>query len=243
MMTKNTSLRRCIEDLSSKNTDYKYPEQAINQAESLKSLSSDLYTDDVRFIYELIQNADDAQTVHIILAILDNKYLIIGHDGQAFNEKDVEGLCGVNNETKEKDLDKTGYKGLGFKAVFGKSDYVIIYSNDEFFRFDSSCPIKWNKQWGTDDQQAWERENDRQFIYSWQINPIWTTANEIPSIIRSYLSSKIKQIHVANIILLKHVERSCIVIDQLKKTTIYVSFFTKYFSTNILYQSNRCCIH
>ncbi|CAF2948832.1 unnamed protein product [Rotaria sp. Silwood2] len=125
MMTKNTSLRRCIEDLSSKNTDYKYPEQAINQAESLKSLSSDLYTDDVRFIYELIQNADDAQTIHIILAILDNKYLIIGHD-----------------------------------------DYAIIYSNDEFFRFDSSCPIKWNKQWGTDDQQAWERENDRQFIYS-----------------------------------------------------------------------------
>ncbi|CAF3319842.1 unnamed protein product [Rotaria sp. Silwood2] len=83
MMTKNTSLRRCIEDLSSKNTDYKYPEQAINQAESLKSLSSDLYTDDVRFIYELIQNADDAQTIHIILAILDNKYLIIGHDGKS----------------------------------------------------------------------------------------------------------------------------------------------------------------
>ncbi|CAF4183688.1 unnamed protein product [Rotaria sp. Silwood2] len=207
MMTKNTSLRRCIEDLSSKNTDYKYPEQAINQAESLKSLSSDLYTDDVRFIYELIQNADDAQTIHIILAILDNKYLIIGHDG------------------------------LGFKAVFGKSDYVIIYSNDEFFRFDSSCPIKWNKQWGTDDQQAWERENDRQFIYSWQINPIWTTANEIPNPIvdehgRVTRGSSIENIHVQDSILFSYLP-----------TTILEYKFPVLINTNFLTNTNREQIH
>jgi HSP90 family molecular chaperone len=82
MTTKETSLRSCIEDLSSKNTDYKFPEQAINQAESLKSLSSDLYTDNIRFIYELIQNADDAQAKNVILAILEDKYLIIAHDGK-----------------------------------------------------------------------------------------------------------------------------------------------------------------
>ncbi len=77
-----TSLRASVEDLFSKNTDYKYPEQAINQAESLKSLSSDLYTDNIRFIYELIQNADDAQAKNVVLTILDNKYLIIAHDGK-----------------------------------------------------------------------------------------------------------------------------------------------------------------
>jgi hypothetical protein len=76
------SLRVSVEDLFAKNTDYKYPEQAINQAESLKSLSSDLYTDNIRFIYELIQNADDAQAIHVILTILDKKYLIIAHDGK-----------------------------------------------------------------------------------------------------------------------------------------------------------------
>ncbi len=81
MATKEASLRQYIEELSSKNTDYKYPEQAINQAESLKSLSSDLYTDNIRFIYELIQNADDAQANNVTLAILDKKYLIIAHDG------------------------------------------------------------------------------------------------------------------------------------------------------------------
>jgi DNA-binding MurR/RpiR family transcriptional regulator len=81
MATKETSLKQCIEELSAKNTDYKFPEQAINQAESLKSLSSDLYTDNIRFIYELIQNADDAQAKNIILTILADKYLIITHDG------------------------------------------------------------------------------------------------------------------------------------------------------------------
>jgi flagellum-specific peptidoglycan hydrolase FlgJ len=81
MATKESSLRKYIEDLSSKSTDYKYPDQAITQAESLKSLSSDLYTDNIRFIYELIQNADDAQAKNVILTILDNKYLIIAHNG------------------------------------------------------------------------------------------------------------------------------------------------------------------
>jgi hypothetical protein len=44
MERKVPSLKECIEELSSKNTNYKYPEHAISQkAESLKSLSSHLY--------------------------------------------------------------------------------------------------------------------------------------------------------------------------------------------------------
>jgi hypothetical protein len=137
--------------------------------------------------------------------------------GQPFDEKDVRGLCGVNNGTKKKDLNKTGYKGLGFKAVFGKSDHVIIYSNGEFFRFDSSYELKWNKQWGTDDKQTWEKENNRLFIHPWQINPIWTNQNEVPNHIINFLTSRKKEIHVANIILLNNVEEIRLAIDQLKQ--------------------------
>ncbi len=72
MATKKISLKQCIEELSAINTDYKYPKQAVDQAESLKSLSSDLYTDNIRFIYELIQNADDAQSRDVILTILES---------------------------------------------------------------------------------------------------------------------------------------------------------------------------
>ena len=56
--------------------------QAINQTELLKSVSTDLYTDNIRFIYELIQNADDAKSTNIYLSILEDKYLIITHNGK-----------------------------------------------------------------------------------------------------------------------------------------------------------------
>ena len=172
----------------------------------------------IHFIYELIQNADDAEAENIILATLNDKYLILTHDGKLFDEKDLQGLCGVNNGTKKKDLDKTGYKGLGFKAVFGKSNYVIIFSNGEYFRFDSSYKIKWNKQWGSDDQQRhWEKQNDRQFLYPWQINPIWTNDNEISYLVRQFFNSKQKQIHVDYIILLKNIEEIHLAINQLKQ--------------------------
>ncbi|CAF0810222.1 unnamed protein product [Adineta steineri] len=217
MATQETSLKRYIEELSTTNTDYKFPQQAINQAESLKSLSSDLYTDNIRFIYELIQNADDAAAKHATLAILNKKYLIIAHDGKPFDEKDLRGLCGINNGTKKKDLDKTGYKGLGFKAVFGKSNNVIIYSNGEYFRFNSSYRIKWNEQWGTENQEIWEKENDRQFIYPWQINPIWTNEDEIPTFIIDFFRSSKIPVHVANIILLNNAAEICQAIEQLKQ--------------------------
>jgi hypothetical protein len=233
MATKKISLKQCIEELSAINTDYKYPKQAVDQAESLKSLSSDLYTDNIRFIYELIQNADDAQAKNIILTILGDNYFIIAHDGNttclilsyflssfiggAFNEKDLQGLCGINNGTKKKDLDKTGYKGLGFKAVFGKSDNVMIYSDGEYFRFDASHKIKWNQQWGTNDQETWEKENDRKFIYPWQINPVWTNDNEIPDFIRNFFNEKKKQVHVAYAIMLNNVGEIHSALTQLKQ--------------------------
>ncbi len=137
--------------------------------------------------------------------------------GNSFNEKDLQGLCGINNGTKKKDLDKTGYKGLGFKAVFGKSDNVMIYSNGEYFRFDSSYQIGWNKEWIPDSQETWEKDNDRQFIYPWQINPIWTNENEVPSLIRQFFNSRKKQIRVAYTILLNNVEEINLSINQLKQ--------------------------
>ncbi|CAF3801243.1 unnamed protein product, partial [Rotaria sp. Silwood1] len=76
MATKETSLRQCIDELSAKNTDYKFPEQAINQAESLKSLSSDLYSDNIRFIYEKNQ-------IHVAYAILLNN---VGEINSALNQ-------------------------------------------------------------------------------------------------------------------------------------------------------------
>ncbi len=86
------SLEKDVELIFEKNTGYAEPEHAINQAESLKSLSIDLYTDSRRFIYELLQNADDSAVAnkHVKVGIrLFNDFLVIAHTGKPFDKRDL----------------------------------------------------------------------------------------------------------------------------------------------------------
>ena len=116
------SIRNIVEKLFIDNTSYTTPDQATNQASSLDALSKDLYTDSKRFVYELLQNADDSaeggSTVKVWIKAIGD-VLIVAHSGKVFDERDVNGLCHVNNGTKKADSTKTGYKGIGFKFVFG----------------------------------------------------------------------------------------------------------------------------
>ncbi|GGB83222.1 hypothetical protein GCM10007424_24070 [Flavobacterium suaedae] len=196
------SLKSDIEGIFRKNTGYAEPEHAINQAESLKSLSVDLYTDSKRFVYELLQNADDSVipgvSVKVGIRLFDD-FLVVAHTGKPFDKRDLRGICGVSDGTKKKSIEKTGYKGIGFKAVFGQSDKVVIYSNGDYFRFDSNYPFGWNTKWG-DSQQNWEKDNDRSFYYPWQIIPIYTELEEVDERINAFISDS--GFTVATIILL-----------------------------------------
>ena len=49
-----------IELLNKRNSNYSDPYQAMFQYNSLVQLSSGIYTEEERFIYELLQNADDS---------------------------------------------------------------------------------------------------------------------------------------------------------------------------------------
>lgn len=184
-------IKETIEHLYQTNTNYTNPEQAINQAESLKSLSTDLYTDAKRFIYELLQNADDSvvdgHNVDVNIKLFDDT-LVIGHTGKIFTNRDVQGLCSINNGTKKSDTTKTGYKGIGFKSVFGQSNQVTIFTDNEYFKFDANYDFDWKEEWGAD-QEAWEDDNDREFLYPWQIIPIYLddSNNDVNSEIQEYL--------------------------------------------------------
>ena len=182
-------LKEQIEKIFSENTDYANPGQAVNQASSLNALSADLYTDSKRFIYELLQNADDSaidnKAVKVWIKIFDD-FLVVAHSGKPFSPRDLQGICNVNNGTKKADLTKTGYKGIGFKSVFGQSNKVAILSNKEYFRFDSSYPFEWKWE---DSKIAWEMKNDRQFQFPWQIIPIYTECEEIPKTVHEFLKN------------------------------------------------------
>lgn len=184
-------LSETIKKIFENKTRYALPEHAIDQAESLKSLSRDLYTDSKRFIYELLQNADDSAFLNKKVAIhirFVGNVLLLAHTGQPFNERDLKGICAVNHGTKKDSIEKTGYKGIGFKAVFGQSNKVIVYSQNNYFRFDEGYSFVWRSEWGKS-QKEWEAQNERKFLYPWQIIPIETNEDEIPQEIKSFLST------------------------------------------------------
>ena len=120
----------------------------------------DKYPDSAHFIYELLQNADDAKASQVKI-ILDEKYLIFKHNGTvaftiseevnaAHNSKapygHINSITSIGASTKNSDQsNKIGKFGVGFKAVFQYTNRPEIY--DDNFQFaieDHIVPILLN---------------------------------------------------------------------------------------------------
>lgn len=86
-----------------------------------------LYTDKAHFIYELLQNAEDAQATVIKFHQMDDR-LEVFHDGTPFTLTNLRSLCNIRDSDKINDLNKIGEFGVGFKSVFGICDTVRLYS-------------------------------------------------------------------------------------------------------------------
>src|SRR3984957_11650776 len=98
-------------------------------------LLGQLYSDRTHFIFELIQNAEDAGATELAFELFDDR-LEVRHDGRAFTEADVRGLCGVGQGTKADDLIQIGKFGIGFKSVYAYTDSPRIHDADEHFRIE-----------------------------------------------------------------------------------------------------------
>lgn len=82
------------------------------------------------FIYELIQNADDAKAREVRFEILDNM-IVVSNNGNKLVESDILRLCGVNQDKERNNL--IGRFGVGFKIVYNISKRVDVYSNGYYF--------------------------------------------------------------------------------------------------------------
>jgi len=89
------------------------------------------YSDRTHFIYEILQNAEDAGATHIKFQLEKDRFVIF-HNGRPFNEKDIEGVCGIASGTKE-DGTRIGHFGIGFKSVYCYTDRPQIYSGEHHF--------------------------------------------------------------------------------------------------------------
>lgn len=101
------------------------------EAEKILRIIINQYSDRTHFIYEILQNAEDAGAGYIKFH-LERKRLLIYHNGRPFNERDIEGVCGIADGTKE-DGTRIGHFGIGFKSVYCYTERPQIYSGRHCF--------------------------------------------------------------------------------------------------------------
>src|SRR3990172_8207849 len=100
------------------------------------------YDDRTHFIFELLQNAEDAMARRLtwpgprsVTFELSPIRLRVAHFGALFTEPDVRGICGIDVGTK--DLTAIGRFGIGFKSVYAFTDRPEVYSGPEAFAIES----------------------------------------------------------------------------------------------------------
>ncbi|NRB25766.1 DUF3883 domain-containing protein [Shewanella sp.] len=118
---------------------------------SVNIISEQLYSKDVHFVFELIQNAEDnhyadgvTPKLHFELLEEDptgtegtNGCLAIFNNETGFNIKNIKAISSIGKSTKAgcKDAGYIGEKGIGFKSVFSVSPSPHIFSNGYHFLF------------------------------------------------------------------------------------------------------------
>ena len=95
-------------------------------------LLGQLYSERTHFIFELIQNAEDAGATELAFELFADR-LELRHDGRPFTEADVRGVCGVGKSAKSGDLTAIGKFGIGFKSVYAYTRSPRVHSGDEHF--------------------------------------------------------------------------------------------------------------
>ncbi|KAL1647128.1 hypothetical protein SLS58_002899 [Diplodia intermedia] len=112
-------------------------------ASATKTLITDLYSTDTRFLYELIQNADDngysraeanCDDPFISFSLYPDQ-LVIDSNEDGFTTEDVQAICGVGRSTKSTARGYIGERGIGFKSVFKVAHRVHVQSGLYSFSF------------------------------------------------------------------------------------------------------------
>ena len=98
-------------------------------------LLGNLYSERTHFIFELIQNAEDAYATTLAFDLHSDR-LEVRHNGRPFTDEDVTSLCQVAHSSKADDLTKIGKFGIGFKSVYAYTRTPHVYSADEHFRIE-----------------------------------------------------------------------------------------------------------
>lgn len=99
------------------------------------SILAGIYNDPSHFVYEVLQNAEDAGAKEISFSLFKDR-LEIFHDGKDFDFNNVDGITGIGISTKKEDLNAIGKFGVGFKSVFAVTKTPTIHSGSYHFKIE-----------------------------------------------------------------------------------------------------------
>jgi hypothetical protein len=129
-----------------------YPTFSSNLISDLSRLATNLYAKDTRFVYELIQNAEDnlyttaekdSKVPWLRFCLLKDRILIDSNE-DGFTEDNIRAICSIGESTKKSSKGYIGEKGIGFKSVFKVARKVHVQSGLYSFSFE-------HQQGGNDD--------------------------------------------------------------------------------------------
>lgn len=106
----------------------------------------DKYKEKAHFVYELLQNADDAQATEATFQLFEDR-VIFRHNGKiqfsiSKNETDseitghIKAITSIYASPKTEDNNKIGKFGVGFKAVFAYTETAYIYDDKFHFKIE-----------------------------------------------------------------------------------------------------------
>lgn len=169
----------------------------------VKKIIVDNYSDEAHFVYEMLQNADDAKASEITFNLLEDK-LIVTHDGIAFDEKDLEGICSISKGTKSDDYTKIGKFGIGFKSVFVYTESPQVHSGIYDFEIRELVLPKKIKS---------EFKEDNKTVFVLPFN-----AKKTKDIAWERIKNKLESLHEEAIIFLKNIKKINILTDEDSET-------------------------
>lgn len=123
-----------IQELAVKRQNWVDANRENGFEDGIKRLLTELYPDNAHFIYELLQNAEDA-CAEKVRFILNEDQLLFEHDGKKlFDIQNVEAITSIGFSTKRDDTTTIGKFGVGFKAVFAYTKTPEVESGAFHFR-------------------------------------------------------------------------------------------------------------
>ena len=112
---------------------------------------ANLYSDRTHFVYELLQNAEDAcerarekgqKGLFYVRFLLYPDRLEVRHNGIRFDQGDVTGICGIVEAEKDETTLQIGKFGIGFKSVYAYTISPEVHGGDPICLSCTKCAFR-----------------------------------------------------------------------------------------------------